>query len=94
MLICLLVCVPCSECLWTFGCFGVSQSACPSATRVSLACNSGAIGDQKHMIFEWAALAPLRQQQADLFTPCTDTMRSFFAQQDLLGVHEYMTPLP
>ena len=39
-----------------------------------LACNSGAIGDEKHMIFECAAMAPLRQQHADLshlkLTPC------------------------
>ena len=49
------------------------------AKRVCLACNSGAIGDEKHGIFECTALAPLqlRQQRADLFTPQTDTMRSF-----------------
>ena len=60
------------------------------------------------MIFECAALAPVRQQHADLVTPRTDTMRSFFAQQDHLGVlnyviyklyrlsefHEHMTVLP
>ena len=55
-----------------------------------LACNSGAVGDEKHMIFECAAIAPLRQQHADLFTPRTDTMRSFFAQQDHLGVLNYV----
>ena len=62
------------------------------ANRVCLACNSGAIGDEKHMIFECAALAPLRQQHADqgLFTPRTDTMRSFLAQQDHLGVFDYV----
>ena len=32
-----------------------------------------------------SALAPSRQQHADIFTPHTDTMRSFFAQQDHLG---------
>jgi len=60
------------------------------ANRVCLACNSGAIGDEKHMYFECTALAPLRQQHADLFTPRTDTMRSFFAQQDHLGVLNYV----
>ena len=54
------------------------------------ACNSGAIGDEKHMIFECTALAPLRQKHADLFTPATDTMRSFFAQPDHLGVLNYV----
>ena len=60
--------------------------------NICLACNSGAIGesDEKHMIFECAAVAPLRQQHADLFTPQTDTMRSFFAQQDHLGVLNYV----
>ena len=60
------------------------------ANRVCLACNSGAVGDEKHMIFECTALAPLRQRHADLFTPPTDTMRSFFAQQDHLGVLNYI----
>ena len=51
----------------------------------------------KSMIFECNALASLGQQHADLFTPRTDTMRPFFAQQDHLGVfhyarfHEHMT---
>ena len=58
------------------------------------------------MIFECTAQAPLRQQH--LFTPRTVTMRSFFAQQNHLGVpgfelrhrlvlsklHEHMTLLP
>ena len=45
---------------------------------------------KKHMVFECTALAPLRQQYADLFTPHTETMRSFFAQQDHLGVLNYV----
>ena len=41
------------------------------ANRVCLACNSSAIGDEKHMIFECTALSPVRQQHARLFTtPC------------------------
>ena len=60
------------------------------ANRVCLACNSGGVGDEKHMIFECTALAPLRQQHADLFTPCTVTMCSFFAQQNDLGVLNYV----
>ena len=43
------------------------------ANRVCLACNSGAIGDEMHMVFEWTALA---QQHANLSTPHTNTMRS------------------
>ena len=59
--------------------------------RVCFACNSGAIGDEKQTIFECTALSPLRQQHADLFTPRTDIMRSFLAQQDHLGVLKYVT---
>ena len=64
------------------------------ADRVCLACNSGAVDDVKHMNFECTAPAPLRQQHADrtryLFTPCTVTMCSFFAQQNHLGVLDYV----
>ena len=62
------------------------------ANRVCLACNSGCVGDEKHLIFECTstALAPLRQQHADLFTPRTVTMRSFFAQQNHLRVLIYV----
>ena len=35
-------------------------------------------------------MAPLRQKHAYLFTPATDTMRSFFAQPDHLGVLNYV----
>ena len=52
-------------------------------------CNSGAIGDEKHMVFECTALAPLRQQHAGL-TPRTGTMRSFFAEPHYLGVLNYV----
>ena len=40
--------------------------------------------------FRVYALAPLRQQHADLFTPRTDTMPSIFAQQDHLGILNYI----
>ena len=62
------------------------------AHRVCLACNSGAVGDEKHMymIFGCAALTFLRHRHAGLFMPSTDTMRSFLAQQDHLGVLNYV----
>ena len=60
------------------------------AHRVCLSCNSGALGDEKHLVFECPALASLRQRHAGLFTSQTDTMRSFFAQQDHLGVFHYV----
>ena len=62
-------------------------SAMP-APVVAFTCR--AIGNEKHMIFGCTALASLRQQHADLFTPHTDSMRSFLAQQDHLGVLNYV----
>ena len=44
----------------------------------------------KRMTFECAALSFLRQRHEGLFTPRTDTMRSFFAQQDHLVVLNYV----
>ena len=43
-----------------------------------------------HMIHECPVLQPLRLQYAALFTPDTDTMRSFFAQQDHMQVFKFV----
>ena len=48
------------------------------AQRVCSFCNSGALGDERHLIFDCAALAFLRSRYADLFPDSTQTMRSFF----------------
>ena len=58
--------------------------------RVCLSGNAGALGDERHLIFECTALASLRSRYADLFTSSTDTMRSFFAQPDQMGVFHYV----
>ena len=60
------------------------------AQRVCLSCNAGALGDERHLIFECTALASLRSRYAGLFTSSTDTMRSFFAQPDRMGVFHYV----
>ena len=65
------------------------------ANRVclQLACNSGGVGDEisrSIYSFECTALAHWRQQHADLFTPRTVTMCSIFAQQNHLGVLNYV----
>ena len=54
------------------------------AQRVCLFCNSGAVGEERHLILDCVALAPVRSQHAGLFIGSTNTMRSFFAQPDLL----------
>jgi len=62
----------------------------PRARKVCSCCNSGAVGDEVHLVFECAALAPLRQRCTDLFTDNTTNMRSFFAQHDYLRVFHYV----
>ena len=49
-----------------------------------------AVADELHMVHECSALQPLRQQYAALFTRDTDTMRSFFAQQDHMQVFNFI----
>jgi len=53
------------------------------ANRVCTHCGSVAVADELHMIFECPALQAVRKQYASLFSTDTDTMRSFFAQQDI-----------
>ena len=52
--------------------------------------SSDAIGDEMHAVFEYTVPTPLRLQHANFFTPRTDTMRLFSAQQDHLGVLNYV----
>ena len=55
--------------MWT----GLTGSVC------KLAWNSGVGNEKNIMIFAYTALAPCRQQHANLSTPRTVTMRSIFA---------------
>ena len=54
--------------------------------QVCTHCGGIAAADELHVIHECPLLQPLRLQYAALFTPDTNTMRSFFAQQD----HDHM----
>ena len=45
------------------------------------------------MIFECPALQAVRQQYASLFSMDTDTMRSFFTQQDHMQVFKFVLDL-
>ena len=60
------------------------------ADRVCLHCDGVSIADELHVVHECAALQPLRQQYATLFSPETDTMRSFFAQRDHMQVFNFI----
>ena len=60
------------------------------AQRLCLACNSGAVGEEKHLVFACTALASLRSWSAGLFMYSTDTMSLFCAQPDHTGVSYYV----
>ena len=60
------------------------------AHRVCLSCNSGAVGGERHLIFECVALASLRSWYADLLRGSAETMRSIFAQPDYMWVFHYI----
>ncbi len=53
-------------------------------------CGSVAVADELHMIFECPALQAVRQRYAPLFSTDTNTMRSFFAQQDHMQVFKFV----
>ena len=75
------------------GCHGVpiaaGRFAGPShvdrAHRACLSCNSGAVRDERHLVFECAALASVRSKYAGLLTGSSNTMRSLYAQPDHMG---------
>ncbi len=48
------------------------------------------LADELHMIFECPALQAIRQRYAPLFSTDTNTMRSFFAQQDHMQVFKFV----
>ena len=60
------------------------------AGRVCTHCGGIPVADELHMIHECPVLQPLRLQYAALFTPDTDTLRSFFAQQDHMRVFKFV----
>ena len=62
--------------------------------RVCTHCGGTAVADKLHMIHECPVHQPFRLQYAALFTPDTDTMRSFFAQQDHMQVFKLCLGFP
>ena len=81
---CLLLSAMLSFLQFRLGCHGLPVAAgrlagaghVDRAHMVCTCCNSGAVGDEMHLVFECAALIPLRQRYASLFTGRTDTMPS------------------
>ena len=61
------------------------SQASARACRLCTLCGSGALGDERHLVFECGALAGLRAKYAQLFEVCGHNLRAFFAH-DYLGV--------
>ena len=66
------------------------RSGVARACRLCIFCGAGAVGDEKHLVFECTGLSSLRTKYAGLFNGTDRNMRSFFAQQDHLGVFHYV----
>ena len=62
----------------------------PRRCRLCLRCTLGAVGDEKHMIFECPAVAALRVQYAHLFAASIQDMRQFMWQDDRVGVVRFV----
>ena len=63
----------------------------PRLERYCNLCNSQAIGDERHIVFECPALHDLRARHACLFRPDITTMRQFMWQDDLVQVAHFIT---
>ena len=68
----------------------VCDSSVVACMRCDLSWGSVAVADELHMIFECPALQAVRQRYAPLFSTDTNTMRSFFAQQDHMQVFKFV----
>ena len=62
----------------------------PRLERYCNLCNSQAIGDERHIVFECPALRDLRARHACLFRPDITTMRQFMWQDDLVQVAHFI----
>ena len=71
------------------GCFAGGHHL-PRSDRVCSHCGGASVADELHMVFECPALALIRQNYAELFTPATDNMRSFFAQDAHMQVFKFI----
>ena len=65
------------------------RSGIARSDRRCTSCAAMVLGDERHLVFECASLATLRVKYAGLFQ-VDHSMRSFFAQQDHLGVFHYI----
>ena len=62
-----------------------------SMQRACQACSTGAMGDERHMIFECTSVQHLRQRYAGLFHGLPMTVKQFVWQQDIVQVIYFIT---
>ncbi len=62
----------------------------PRHSRLCLRCTLGAVGEEKHMVFECPAVAALRVQYAHLFGAVIQDMQQFMWQDDRVGVVRFV----
>jgi hypothetical protein len=62
----------------------------PRSERFCHLCNTQAIGDERHIVFECPALHDLRARYNSLFRPSITTMRQFMWQDDLVQVAHFI----
>ncbi len=62
----------------------------PRASRVCNLCNTGALGDERHMLLECPALADLRLQFSSLLLSCSSVMRRLLWAKDQHEVCRYI----
>ncbi len=66
-----------------------SWTGVPRADRFCTLCDSSALGDEKHLVFECPALQHVRHKYGQLFIG-VPTMRLFMWQDDLVGVAKFL----
>ena len=69
--------------------FNCRQNSNPDATPLPL-CDGDSIADELHLVFESPAWASVRQKCAQLFTPATDSTRSFFGQDAQMQIFRFI----
>ena len=70
------------------GCYGSQRIA--RIDIVCAHCGPGSFADELHVVHECPAVQSLRQRYSALFTPETDTMRSFVGQRDHMQVFKFV----
>lgn len=66
------------------------RTGVPRSERLCRHCPSGAIGDERHLVFVCPAVQHVRDKYSHLFTPRRPTMRQFMWQDDTVSVVRFV----